>query len=99
MREITAKIVEEQQEEGKKLNVIDVRELDEVREGMIPGALHMPLNSIPARYLELDKNEEYMIICHAGGRSYIATQFLEQHGYKVINIVDGMEGWKGPLVK
>ncbi len=95
MREITAKEVEKLLNEGKELNIIDVREADEVAQGMIPGAVHIPLRAIPARYLELDNNKEYIMVCRSGARSSQATRFLEEEGFDVINMKGGMMSWKG----
>lgn len=75
--------------------MIDVREISEVARGKIPGAVNIPLNLLEARMHELDKSKEYMVVCHSGGRSFLASQFLESHGYKVINIIGGMLAWEG----
>lgn len=95
MREITAKEVEKLLNEGKELNIIDVREADEVAQGMIPGAVHIPLRAIPARYLELDNNKEYIMVCRSGARSSQATRFLEEEGLDAVNMKGGMMSWKG----
>ena len=95
MKEITAKEVEALMNEKKELNIIDVREVSEVAGGKIPGAMNIPLKLLEARMPELDKSKEYMIVCHAGGRSFLASQFLENHGYKVINMTGGMLAWEG----
>jgi len=97
MKEISAREVEKLLNEGSKLNIIDVREADEVAEGMIPQANHIPLNAIPARYLELDKAKEYIMVCRSGGRSSQAVQFLEQKGFHVVNMKGGMLTWKGKV--
>jgi len=46
MKEITPKELEEKMEKGEVLHLIDVREDDEVANGMIPGAKHIPMNQI-----------------------------------------------------
>ncbi|EOR23199.1 rhodanese [Niallia nealsonii AAU1] len=45
MKQLTAKEVEKLLREGKALNIIDVREVDEVATGKIQGAIHIPLAS------------------------------------------------------
>ncbi|WHY75137.1 rhodanese-like domain-containing protein [Neobacillus sp. WH10] len=97
MRQITAKDVEALLNEGKKLNIIDVREVDEVRAGKIPGAINMPLGLVEFRMHELDKSKEYIMVCRSGARSGRASQFLESYGFKVINMVDGMLAWEGKV--
>ena len=51
------------------LEIIDVREDDEVAEGIIPGAKHITLGDIPTRISELSKDKEYVMVCRSGGRS------------------------------
>ncbi|MCC5800718.1 rhodanese-like domain-containing protein [Rossellomorea vietnamensis] len=97
MKELTAKQVEELVTEGNQsLNIIDVREDEEVASGMIPAAKHIPLGSIESRMGELDKTKEYIMVCRSGGRSGQASQFLESQGFKVINMTGGMMSWEGP---
>lgn len=97
MRVMTAKEVETLLNEGKKLNIIDVREVGEVETGKIPGAINIPLGLVEFRMQELDKSKEFIIVCHSGGRSGLATQFLESYGYNVINMAGGMLAWKGRM--
>ena len=97
MREMTAKEVEKWLNEGKGLNLIDVREVDEVTDGKIPGAMNIPLGLIQFRMHELDKSKEYIMVCRSGARSSRATQFLESYGFKVINMAGGMLAWEGKV--
>ena len=97
MKELTAKEVETLLNEGKPLNIIDVREVDEVRAGRIPGAINIPLGLIESRMNELDKSKEYVMVCQSGGRSGLAARFLEGHGFKVVNMVGGMLDWEGKV--
>ncbi|PLT32448.1 rhodanese-like domain-containing protein [Bacillus sp. V5-8f] len=95
MKQITAKEVEELINEGKTLNIIDVREVDEVAQGKIPNAIHIPLGLLEFKLQDLDKPKEYIMVCRSGGRSGRATQFLEGQGFKVINMTGGMLAWEG----
>lgn len=95
MKTIDAQEVQACLEAGEKLNIIDVRESDEVEEGKIPEAEHIPLGLVEFRMNELDKDKEYFIVCHAGGRSARAVQFLESQGFNVTNISGGMLAWEG----
>ncbi|MCF3943190.1 rhodanese-like domain-containing protein [Oceanobacillus alkalisoli] len=95
MKEITAKELETKRIAEEKLNIIDVREDEEVAMGIIPGAKHIPLGQIPERLDELNKNEHYYMVCRSGGRSGRACDFLIQNGYNVTNMAGGMLDWKG----
>jgi len=97
MKEITAKEVQEALAQGQTLKVIDVREVEEVQEGHIPGVIHMPLGLLEFRMHELNKNEPYIIVCRSGARSGRATQFLESQGFDVTNMVGGMLAWEGEV--
>ena len=97
MREMTAKEVETSLNKGINLNIIDVREVDEVASGRIPGAENIRLGLLEFRMHELDKAKEYIIVCRSGGRSARAAQFLEYRGYKVINMTGGMMSWEGKM--
>jgi rhodanese-related sulfurtransferase len=81
---------------NKEFEVVDVREVSEVAEGKIPGAIHIPLGLLEFRMNELDKNKTYVMVCRSGGRSSRAAQFLEYYGYNVINMQGGMMSWNAP---
>ncbi|NNU88461.1 MULTISPECIES: rhodanese-like domain-containing protein [Geobacillus] len=97
MKTITTKEVEERLRAGEPLRIIDVREPDEVAAGKIPGAVNIPLGLIEFRMHELDKKEEYILVCRSGGRSGRAAEFLDSHGYRVVNMTGGMLAWEGPI--
>lgn len=98
MLEITVSEVLEKEANGEKLNFIDVREVDEVAQGIISNAVHIPLAEVESRLNELNKDHEYIIVCRSGGRSGVATQTLALAGYKVKNMLGGMLDWTGEVV-
>jgi len=97
MKEILAKEVQQALEQGQPIHLIDVREVDEVEAGHIPGIIHIPLGLLEFRMHELNKNESYVVICRSGGRSGQAVQFLESRGFDVVNMVGGMLAWNGEV--
>lgn len=97
MKEITAKEVQQRLENGEQLNIIDVREVEEVEAGHIPGIIHIPLGLLEYRMHELDKNKPYIMVCRSGGRSGQATQFLASQGFDVTNMIGGMLAWEGKV--
>lgn len=97
MQEITVKEVERLINEGKQVNIIDVREVDEVEAGKIPEAINIPLGLVEFRISELNKTKEYIMVCRSGGRSGRATAYLEAQGFKVINMAGGMLAWEGEI--
>ncbi|WP_153125239.1 rhodanese-like domain-containing protein [Peribacillus tepidiphilus] len=97
MNVMSAKEVEEKLLAGEALNIIDVREVNEVKEGKIPSAINIPLGLLEFRMHELDKSKEYILVCRSGNRSGIAARFLEGQGFQVINMTGGMMNWEGPV--
>lgn len=92
---ITPEELQKKLEQGERLELVDVREAEEVGEGMIPGAKHIPMNEIPATLDYFDKNKEYIFICRSSRRSENVCYFLQEKGYKVRNMIGGMLAWTG----
>lgn len=97
MKEITAKEVEQKLASGEELQLIDVRELDEVESGRIPNVTHIPLGLLEFRMNELSKSEQYIVVCRSGARSGRATQFLTEQGFHATNMTGGMLAWEGEI--
>jgi adenylyltransferase/sulfurtransferase len=77
--------------------IIDVREQDEVDQGLIPGAIH-----IPRGYLELriedavrDKTKPVVVYCAGGVRSVFAVKAMQDLGYEnALSLAGGFGAWK-----
>ncbi|WP_083955827.1 rhodanese-like domain-containing protein [Brevibacillus parabrevis] len=92
--------VRERLKRGEKLNIVDVREDEEVATGKIPGAKHIRLNELTDRWQEISPDEETIIVCRSGNRSDAACQFLYTVGYRnVKNMMGGMNNWEGDVEK
>jgi hydroxyacylglutathione hydrolase len=76
------------------LQIVDVRGPDEWRHGHLPGAIHIPLASLPDRIDELDQSAPIVLHCKGGSRSAIATSFLNARGLSnVSNLLGGYTEW------
>ena len=74
--------------------IIDVRSDGEVARGMIDGAKHMALSTLPARLGELDRTRPVVVYCQVGARSTQACQFLAAQGFEqVTNLRGGLTAW------
>ncbi len=71
--------------------ILDVRDDDEVCEGIIANAIHIPLPQLRTRLSELDKSSAYVIYCAVGLRGYLAEQILRHHGFE--NIYNAAGGY------
>jgi len=96
MKQIYPNEVEALLNEKAPINIIDVRETDEVQTGKIPNAMHIPLGLVEFKMQDLDKSKEYIMVCRSGGRSSKAATLLEDNGFNVINMTGGMLEWNGP---
>lgn len=75
---------------------IDVREAHELVHGMIDGAIHIPMQTVPNQLnmLEKHKKDTIVLICRSGKRSEQVGLFLEQMGFSdIVNLVGGMNAW------
>ncbi len=97
MKEMTVQEVQQRLENGEALNLIDVREVDEVSVGHIPGIVNIPLRLLEAKLPDLNKKTPYIMVCRSGGRSGQATDFLTSQGYDATNMVGGMLAWEGKI--
>ncbi|WP_397540218.1 rhodanese-like domain-containing protein [Rummeliibacillus pycnus] len=95
MKTISPEEVLKMIDEGKEINIIDVRQPEEVATGKISIAQNIPLGLLEFRMNELDKDLEYIMVCRSGGRSAQATMFLEEQGYQAVNMNGGMLAWEG----
>jgi sulfur-carrier protein adenylyltransferase/sulfurtransferase len=74
--------------------VLDVREPWECEIVRLPHTVHIPLGEVAERWRELDPNAALVIMCHAGGRSRRAAEFLQSKGFaKVANLTGGIDAW------
>ena len=74
--------------------LLDVREHEEWDAGHAPGAVHIPLGELGARYFELVQGQPVYVICRSGIRSDHAAQALAGAGWDASNVSDGMVGWQ-----
>ncbi|MHB8790079.1 MAG: rhodanese-like domain-containing protein [Desulfobulbaceae bacterium] len=65
--------------------LVDVRDVEEFREGHIPGAINIPVAEFASKSEVLDKDKKIIVYCNSGGRSYNAYRKLMKLGYADIN--------------
>ena len=79
--------------------VLDVRTLDEVSEGVIPGAIHLDI-FMGQGFLDglekLDKSKNYFVYCRSGNRSGQACAIMQSVGFETAhNLVGCFMEWTG----
>ncbi|MDY7104855.1 MAG: rhodanese-like domain-containing protein [Actinomycetota bacterium] len=71
--------------------LVDVREPDEVADGMLAGAVNIPLGELPLSIGRLDRTRTVALVCRSGNRSATAAQMLVEAGFRdVVNLEGGM---------
>ena len=73
--------------------VVDVREPDEYEEAHVPGALLVPLATVPERLGDFPTSAPVYLICASGGRSRRAAEFLRANGVDAVNVAGGTKSW------
>lgn len=81
---------------GAQPILLDCRENWEWQRTRLQGSLHIPMNQIPDRLAELDRQREIVVICAHGQRSYMVTQYLAEQGFKARSLSGGLAAWPRP---
>lgn len=80
------------------LQLLDVREPQEVALAHIPGFIHLPLSQFaewaPHLKAQLDLNQETIVLCHHGLRSAQMCHWLTSQGFtSVKNVAGGIDAY------
>ena len=73
--------------------LFDVRNPDEYDRAHVVGARLVPLGDVPGRVGDFPTEGEVLVICHSGGRSAVAAEFLREHGVDAVNVAGGTKAW------
>ncbi|KQZ10636.1 rhodanese-like domain-containing protein [Agromyces fucosus] len=73
--------------------ILDVREPGELAQARIEGTLDIPLGELVERVEEVPSDTTVYVLCHVGGRSAQAVQYLESRGVDAVNIDGGIVAW------
>ncbi|HVJ05765.1 MAG TPA: rhodanese-like domain-containing protein [Candidatus Saccharimonadales bacterium] len=98
VREIPPAKLREMKAAGEDFSVIDVREPEDWKQGIIPGAatiargvLEMNIDQVTT-----DKDRKIVLYCGGGSRSALAAYMLQRMGFRnVLSLAGGYRDWKG----
>ncbi len=94
VQEIDSVILKARLDDSGSLLLVDIRTPEEVAQGVIPLATHLPMHLLPLRLVELPRDKDVILYCRSGARSYHACQFLQQQGFgHAINLRGGIIDW------
>ena len=77
--------------DGRRL--FDVREPEEYEEVRVPGAVLVPLATVPDELAQFAGGDTVYVICRSGARSRKAVQFLRANGIDAVNVAGGTLAW------
>jgi rhodanese-related sulfurtransferase len=99
VEEISATELKRLMDEGRDVQLIDVRQPDENAFARIEGAKLIPLGEIIRRMDEIDPYRETVIHCKMGGRSARAIEALRSAGFtgELKNLRGGITAWSNEV--
>ena len=96
--EVTAKELQiELAKTRNKPNLLDVRTLNEWKQGAIKNSVLLPVNLLPRQVgsLQFDKDQPVVAVCRSATRSIGAVRLLKAAGYtNVRHLQGGMIAWQ-----
>jgi sulfur-carrier protein adenylyltransferase/sulfurtransferase len=95
--QMTVQELKQRRDAGEDIFVLDVREPHEYQIANIGGTL-IPMNQVPQRLAEIDRNREIVVQCRSGARSQRVAEFLAAQGYaNVKNLAGGILAWSDQI--
>lgn len=91
--EITPREYIARRDAGEPLTLLDVREDWELGVASVPGILHIPMGQVADRITEIDRDKEVVVLCRSGRRSMDVARFLQQSGFRTVNLAGGILAW------
>ena len=98
--EISVNEAVEMMETEKDYIILDVRTIEEYKEGHIPNAICVPNETIGENAMEElpDKEQVIFVYCRSGNRSKQAATKLAEQGYTKVYEFGGIIDWTGEIV-
>jgi rhodanese-related sulfurtransferase len=94
LNSISASELRQRLESGSAPFLLDVREQEEMADGVIAGSVNIPMEDVEQRLGELPRDRDIVVVCHLGQRSAFITKKLNALGYdRAMNLIGGMEAW------
>ena len=99
MEEITPSELKKRLDNGDDIQIVDVRENNEVAISRLPNSIHIPMAQVLVRMNEIDPNRDTVVHCKMGGRSARVIDALKRSGFtgKLMNLKGGIIGWSNEV--
>jgi sulfur-carrier protein adenylyltransferase/sulfurtransferase len=97
--EISVTELKQRLDNGDDIQIIDVREANEVAVAKLPNSIHIPLGQVLNRASEIDPARETVVHCKMGGRSAKAIEALKRSGFtgNLLNLKGGITAWSNEV--
>jgi rhodanese-related sulfurtransferase len=85
---------------GDVFTLLDVREGWELGVASVPAdqqVVHIPMGEVADRIGELDRSQEVAVLCRSGRRSLEVAKYLQQNGFRTVNVAGGILAWSREL--
>lgn len=99
MPEIAATELKQRLDNGEDIQIVDVREANEVAVARLPNSIHIPLAQVLNRMAEIDPARETVVHCKMGVRSAKAIEALQRSGFtgNLLNLKGGITAWSNDV--
>ena len=99
MEEIMPTELKNRLDKGDDIQILDVREANEVAISRLPNSIHIPMAQVFARMNEIDSNRETVVHSKMGGRSARVIDALQRSGFtgKLLNLKGGIIAWSNEV--
>ena len=79
-------------ENDENVTLLDVRTIEEYKEGHLRDATLIPVHALADNLgmLKQDKNKKIIVYCQTGNRSVTASRILEENGFTPLNVKGGI---------
>lgn len=95
LRDLTPNDLDYKIKENPNIVLIDVRTLEEYRDGYIKGARLYPLGNEAKIAQDFSPDQELILVCRSGQRTKMAAEVLNSYKFKQLShLQGGMEAWK-----
>ena len=98
--EITATELKQRLDSGDDIQIVDVREPNEVAVAKLPNSKHIPLAQVLNRMSEIDPSRDTVVHCKMGGRSAKAIEALKRSGFTApFESQGGITAWSNEVIQ
>lgn len=94
MKTLSAVELKTKLDAGEEPVLLDVREAWEFETCHIDGSINISMSNVQQMLDQLKTDDETVVICHHGMRSFQVASYLEGNGYvNIANLEGGVDAW------